>query len=157
MKLFSELIIDEDIKFKKMRKTTTNTKIIDIDTNLFQTCWLQVIDDVDNIICVNNEKIKDILKIIDTKIIEYTSQIFDFSVEEISNMYRPLLKSSDYFVIPMNSKTVMYCNESSYTKSEIKDVLNKEDNVRFIMSFKKICLKDYEIIVYLELQQIEMA
>ena len=156
MKLICDINVENDIKFKKMRKTATKTCIIDIEENAYQTGWLKIITDVENYVCVNTNNIQSILNDIDNKILCYSSNIFEFSIDEMKNMYRPLYKSSCYLVVPLNSKTILFNNGNFYNKDKIKDVLKIDDDIRMIISFKKITFKDYELSVNIELSQIEL-
>ncbi len=148
-----------DLTFKPIRKTTTGSRIIDVNENtLFQTCWLNILYDVDYTICVRSEKIKDILNQIDEKVISHSSNVLGFSKEEILQMYRPLLKQNNQFSIPILTNTVLFDNQKKfYNKSEIKNILKKGQHVRFIFNFKKIYFKDHELTFPLELQQIEVS
>lgn len=151
-----------DLIFKPVRKTATGSRIIDVDGNmLFQTGWLKILYDVDYTICVDSEKIKDILYQIDQLVIDHSSKSLDFSKEEILNMYRPLLKqsgNSNSFCISILTNTILFDKDKNfYDKSEIKNILKQGQNVRFIFSFKKIYFKDHELTFPLELHQIESA
>ncbi len=151
-----------DLIFKPVRKTTTGSRIIDIEGNiLFQTCWLKILYDVEHSICVNSEKIKDVLSQIDQLVIDYSSVVLDFSKQEILKMYRPLLKqtgdSSCFYISILTNTTLFDQDKNFYDKSEIKNILKQGQNVRFIFCFKKIYFKDHELTFSLELQQIELA
>jgi hypothetical protein len=151
-----------DLIFKPVRKTTTGSRIIDINGDmLFQTGWLKILYDVDYSICVDSEKIKDVLEKIDEIVIEHSSNTLDFSKEEILNMYRPLLKQSgnfNSFTISILTNTVLFDKyKNIYNKSEIKTILKPGQNIRLIFCFKKISFKDHELRFPLELHQIELA
>ncbi len=151
-----------DLIFKPVRKTAAGSRIMDVDGDiLFQTCWLKILYDVDYNICVNSEQIKDILRQIDQIVIDHSSNVLDFSKQEMLNMYRPLLKQSsdsNCFSISILTNTVLFDRHRNfYNKSEIKNVLKQGQNVRFIFCFKKICFKNHELRFPLELQQIELA
>ncbi len=152
----------DDLIFKPVRKTSTGSRIIDVDGDtLFQTGWLKIIYDVNYSICVDSESIKNILDEIDQIIIDQASKSLEFSKEEIVNMYRPLLKqSSDFnsFNVSILTGTILFDKDKNfYDKSEIKNILKPGQNVRFIFGFKKIYFKDHELTFPLELQQIELA
>jgi len=136
-----------DLHFAKIRKTSTGTRIIDIvDNTLFQTPWLTVMYDVEYKICVNAEKIRDILEEIDKTVVEYARSALNFSEDEILKMYRPLITT-----------TILWDqNKNFYNKPEIKNVIKPGQNVRFIMSFKKIEFKDHELTMVIDLRQIEV-
>ncbi len=157
MKLLSDINTENDIKFSKIRKTATKTCIIDMHEELYQTGWLELISDPENNICLDATSIKDILERIDNKIIDYSSKIFDFSIEEIKNMYKPIYKTSNYIALPINSKTVLFDGDVTYDKDSLKDHLKTGDIARFIISFKKLSFKDYELCTTIELHQIELS
>jgi hypothetical protein len=151
-----------DLIFKPVRKTPTGSRIIDVDGNiLFQTCWLKILYDVDYSICVDSENIKSVLEQIDQKVIDHSSNVLDFSKQEILKMYRPLLKQSgdsNCFCVSILTNTVLFDRyKNFYDKSEIKNILKQGQSVRFIFGFKKIYFKDHELTFPLELQQIELA
>jgi len=151
-----------DLIFKPVRKTATGSRIIDIDGDmLFQTTWLKILYDVDYSICVDSEPIKDVLQQIDQMVIDHSSNVLDFPKEEIIRMYRPLLKQSsdsNCFCLSILTNTTLFDrNKNFYDKSEIKNILKKGQNVRFIFGLKKIYFKDHELTFPLELQQIELA
>ena len=151
-----------DLIFKPVRKTSSGSRIIDIEGDtLFQTGWLKILYDVDYRICVDGEKIKDILSQIDEIVIDHSVNALDFTKQEIINMYRPLLKQSGdlncFSISVLTSTTLFDKDKNFYDKSEIKTVLKQGQNVRFIFGFKKIYFKDHELTFPLELQQIELA
>ncbi len=157
MKLLKDIVVENDIKFSKMRKTATKTCIIDINEDMYQTGWMEIISDIENNICIDATCIKDILEKIDNKILCYSANIFDFSVEEMKNMYKPIFKSSHYLVFPINSKTVLFVGDKTYDKDNLKSMLKSGDIARFIFSFKKLSFKDYELCTFIELHQIELS
>lgn len=152
-----------ELKFKPVRKTTTGSRIIDVDCEglILQTGWLPIIYDIEYNICVNSDKIKEILEKIDKRIVEYSCEILDFTKEEIIKMYRPLLKQTgnfNCFSISILTNTLLFDRDKNvYDKSEIKNVLKKGQYVRLLFNFKKIYFKDHELTFPLELQQIELA
>lgn len=151
-----------DLIFKPVRKTATGSRIIDVDCKvLFQTGWLKILYEVDYSICVDSEKIKDTLNQIDQIVISQASNSLDFSKDEITKMYRPLLKqsgdSSCFSVSILTATTLFDKHKNFYDKSEIKNILKPGQNVRFIFGLKKIYFKDHELTFPLELQQIELA
>jgi hypothetical protein len=161
IKLFKDFDINNLI-FKPLRKTATGSRIIDIENQeIYQTCWLKILYDVEYNICVEADKIKEILEQIDTKIVDYSSEKLDFSKTEILRMYRPLLKSSSNsycFSVPISTNTVLFdSTKKFYNKAEMKDILKSGQNIRFIFKFKKIYFKDHELTLPLELLQIELA
>lgn len=158
IKLFKDFN-QNDLIFKPIRKTATGSRIIDVDGDmLFQTCWLKILYDVDYSVCVESEKIKDILIQIDQMVIDHASKSLDFSKEEVIKMYKPLLKQSECFSVSIINNTTLFDKDKNfYDKSEIKNVLRQGQNVRFIFSFKKIYFKDHDITFPLELHQIELA
>jgi hypothetical protein len=145
--------------FKPVRKTATGSRIIDVDGNdSFQTCWLKILCDTEYGICVESDKIKNIFERIDEKVITHSSNVLEFSKQEILQMYRPISKNSNYFCISILTNTVLFDkNKNFYEKNEIKNVLKVGQNVRFIIKFKKIYFKDHELSFPLELLQIELA
>jgi hypothetical protein len=157
MKLLNNIDVDNDIKFSKVRKTATNTCIIDMKEELYQTGWLEIISDSENNICLDATSINEILEKIDSKIIGYSASALDFSVEEMKNMYRPIFKSSNYLVLPINSKTVLFDGNETYEKDRLNSILKTGQMARFIISFKKLSFKDYELYVSIELHQIELS
>ena len=157
MKLLIDIDIENDIKFSKVRKTASKTCIIDIKEVLYQTGWLEIISDPENNICLDATSIKEILEKIDSKIIDYSASAFDFSIEEMKSMYRPIFKSSNYLVLPVNSKTVLFDGNETYDKDNLKSMLTTGGMARFIISFKKLSFKDYELCVSIELRQIELG
>jgi hypothetical protein len=161
IKLLKNFDLNE-LEFKPVRKTATGSRIIDVkDDMMYQTGWLKILYDVEYNICVEADKIKDILEKMDNKIVDHSSNVLDFSKQEILKMYRPLLKQSNgtnCFSISILTGTVLFDkNKTSYNKSEIKDVLKQGQYVRFIFSPKKIYFKDHEITFPLVLQQIESS
>jgi len=164
MKLLKDFV-ENDLTFKKVRETNTGSRIIDvINQEYIQTPWLQIRYEVDHSICVNADKIKDVLSVIDTKIITHSSNILDFSIDEISSMYKCLLRQTGYFSIPISSNTILFDSSKDsnlerkyYDKSEIKNILKIGNYVRFIIKFKKIYFKDHNITFPIELIQIELA
>lgn len=152
---------ENDLIFKSMRKTNTGSRIIDVDGNtMFQTCWLNILYDVENSICVNSEQIKDILSQIDKMVIDHSSLVLGFEKPEIIKMYRSLTSDTKcYFYISILSNTVLFDRYKNFykDKTEIKSILKQGQYVRFIFNFKKIYFKDHEITFPLELQQIELA
>ncbi len=157
MKLLKDIDVENDIKFSKVRKTATKTCIIDIKEELYQTGWLEIISDSENNICLNAMSIREILEKIDSKILGYSASILDFSVEEMKNMYRPIFKSSNYLILPINSKTILFDGNETYDKDNLKSMLKTGEIARFIISFKKLSFKDYELCVSIELHQIELS
>jgi hypothetical protein len=161
IKLFKDFN-QTDLIFKPVRKTSTGSRIIDVDGDiLFQTCWLKLLYDVDYSICVDSEKIKNILNQIDQIVINNVSTSLDFSKEDILKMYKPLLKQSgdsSYFFASIITNTVLFDKDKNfYDKNEIKKILRPGQNIRFIFSFKKIYFKDHEITFPFKLYQIELA
>jgi hypothetical protein len=151
-----------ELIFKPVRKTQTGSRIIDVDNDfLYQTCWLQIVGDVEYNICVDSEKIKDVLHQIDEIVIEHVSKILGFSKQETIKMYKPLLKKSgdsNYFCISILTNTILFDKHKNfYNKSDIKNILKPGQNVRFIFAFKKIYFKDHDITFPLELIQIEVS
>ena len=151
-----------DLNFKPVRTTTSGSSIIDVDGNiLFQTGWLKILYDVDYTICVDSEKIKEILNRIDEIVIDHSSKSLKISKEQILNMYRPLLEqyiNTYTFRIPILSDTILFDNNRNfYDKSEIKNILKQGQNIRFIFGFKKIYLKNNKLTFPLDLKQIELA
>lgn len=157
MKLLKDIDIENDIKFSKVRKTATKTCIIDMKEELYQTGWLEIISDSENNICLDATSIKEILEKIDSKILGYSASILDFSVEEMKNMYKPIFKSSNYLIFPINSKTVLFNGNETYDKDNLKSMLKTGEMARFIISFKKLSFKNYELCVSIELHQIELS
>jgi len=164
----------DDLIFKKIRKTSTGSRIIDVEGNIsFQTGWLKILYDVDYNICVNTSdnttnntsdttnNTTNILAQIDEIVINHSSNILDFTKQEIIKMYRPLLKQyddSNCFRVSISSNTILFDkNKNFYDKSEIKNILKQGHYVRFIFTFKKIYFKNHELTFPLELQQIELA
>lgn len=157
MKLLKDIDVENDMKFSKVRKTATKTCIIDMNGEFYQTGWLEIISDPENNICIDATSIKEVLGKIDSKIIEYSAKTLDFSVEEMKNMYRPIFKSSNYLILPINSKTVLFYGNEIYDKDNLKSMLKTGEMARFIISFKKLSFKDYELCVSIELHQIELS
>lgn len=149
-----------DLIFKSLRKTSTGSRIIDIECKkMYQTNWMRILYDVEYRICVDAEKNKNILEEIDEIVIDYSSNVLKFSRQEILQMYRPLLnKFSNSFNMSLSTHTIMFDKDkNTYNKTEIKNILKQGQIVRFIFSFKKIYFKDHELTLPLELQQIECA
>jgi phosphoenolpyruvate synthase/pyruvate phosphate dikinase len=113
---------------------------------------------VDNNICVNAEKIKDVLSKIDDKIKETAKKYLDISDEEMRSVYIPILKSEKYLVLSIGSNTVLFEGEISCDdKNEIKNKLKKGNYIRYILSFKKVNFKHNEIKCLVSIVQIEKA
>ncbi len=162
IKLFKDFDEVTDLIFKPVRKTTTGSRIIDVDGNiLFQTGWLKILYDAEYSICVEADKIKEVLEKIDEKVINHSSITLDFSKQEILKMYRPLLKQSGEskcFSISILTNSILFDKDKNfYNKSEIKNIIKPGQSVRLIFNFKKIYFKDHELTFPLELQQIELA
>lgn len=159
MKLLSEINVDEEIKLKEHRKTSSGNIILDFsDDEMYQTCWMELINDVDNNICVNAEKIKNVLSSIDNKIKDTAKKYLDITDEEMNSIYIPMLKSDKYMVLNIGSNTVLFEGETSFDdKNEIKNKLKKDNCVRFILNFKKVNFKYNEIKCLINVVQIEKA
>lgn len=159
MKLLSEINIDEEIILKEYRKTSSGNIIIDFSNDeIYQTCWLELVNDFDNNLCVNAEKIKDTLSKIDDKIKEISKKYLDITDEEMSSIYIPIIKSNKYLVLNVGSNTVLFEGEISCDdKNEIKNKLKKGNYVRFMLSFKKVNFKFNEIKCLINVVQIEKA
>lgn len=153
-----------DLIFKKMRKTGAGSVIIDTEKEvLFQTPWLKTIGEIEYSICVSSENVKHILKKMDDIIINYCSKELDFTEQEITEVYRPLNRSSDYFCISILAGTVLFYRDpndnevQSQDKSEIKKIIKRNDHIRLIFSLKKLNFKDNSLTTSLDLKQIELA
>ena len=151
-----------ELEFKNIRKTDTGSRIIDIDNvDSWQTPWMKIVFEVEYNICVNAEKIQEILEAIDKQVIKHASECLDFSEDEIQEMYKPLLRTYNdmtYLSAPITSNTVLFDRERNfYSKSEIKKILKVNQYVRFIIRFKKIYFKDHILSIQFELQQVELA
>jgi hypothetical protein len=149
--------VSNDIIFKKSRKTATGTIIIDIIADTIQTCWLQIVDDMDetSCICVNNTTINNTLINIDNTIIEHVSKAINLTTDEVKKMYNCLFKF-DYLILRLSPKTVLFHNNECYDKDNIKNYVTKNDYARFIISLKKISIKNQDIDVSIELLQVEI-
>jgi len=145
----------ENLKFKPIRKTDAGSRIIDVENQeMYQTCWLKVMYDIEYSICVSTENILSILESIDNKIIEQSIKSFDFTEKDIRDMYKPLKKN--YLSLPLSTNVILFDKDKNfYEKSEIKDLLKAGSFIRCIIKFKKIYYKDHEITFPLELVQIE--
>ena len=159
MKLFQDINVDTDITLSKPRKTGTNNIIIDLNSEMYQTCWLQLINDVENNICVDATNIKDALSKMDQKIFSHALENLEYSEDELKTMYNSMFKLSQYFVLPINTTTVLFCNNGDTFDSsfDIKNNLKKNDYIRCIISFKKLIFKDYELKLSMITHQIEKA
>lgn len=161
MKLLKELS-RSDIKFNKIRKTSSGSKLIDVDCEPIQTCWCKIVYDVDFSICTDvPELLEEKIKMVDNKILDHCSEVLDICHQELSDMYRSLLKPKNggfYFRMPVNSSSILFGPEKNYhKKSEMKKVLKKNYYIRFIFKIKKISFKDYNLKPQLELIQAEYA
>jgi hypothetical protein len=157
MKLLSEINVDEEIVLKEHRKTSSGHIIIDFSNDeSYQTCWLELVNDVDNNICVNAEKIKDILFKIDDKIKEISKKYLEMTDEEMKSIYIPIIKSGKYLILNIGSNTVLFEGDVSCdNKNDIKNKLKKGNYVRFILNFKKVNFKYNEIKCLINVVQIE--
>ena len=146
----------EDLIFEKERKTNTGSIIIDINNNYFQTCWCKILFDYDgSSICVDvPDDLKHFLSNIDNKVQEYFNNI----IEEYT--YKPLLKPMEngyYFKIPICSTSILFDNKGdTYRKNDFYDHLNIDDDIRFIIGFKKLYYKNYMLSLQIELIQSEI-
>jgi hypothetical protein len=160
MILFNDVNID-NIKFKKLRGTSSGSKIIDFDyIGLIQTGWCEIIYDVDYGICTEvTPEFRIFLEKLDTKIINHCSEVLDLCPQALTEMYIPLLrpnKNGHYFRLGISTTSILFDKESNYyNKSEMKDVLKKRDFVRFIFKFKKLNFKDHILKVQTEMIQTE--
>lgn len=162
MKFLKNVDVENDLKFKKVRTTSVGAKIIDIDMPIIQTCWTKILYDVDYSICTNvPELLKETLIKMDTKIIDHCAEIFNMCHENITEMYRPLLRPTEndyYFKVPISNSSVLWkTSDTWYNKSEMKEILKVGHYVRFIIKFKKLYFKDYNLTVQFELIQAEMT
>lgn len=144
-----------NLKFGKIRETASGNKLIDIlNTEIYQSTWVEVIRIKENGIIVYNENFYRILKQIDEKIINYLSDSLNFTIQEITSMYSSLYNK--YLLFPIGTNTVLFDESKNYYFS--KDVLKKinvGDYVRLIINFKKIQFKDHEFKIIFETIQIE--
>jgi hypothetical protein len=151
-----------DLIFKGIRKTASGTRLVNIDYEyLLQTPWLRILYDVEYSVCVEAEKIKEILSSIDDKILNYMTEQLNITIEELTEMYRPLLKISkniNCFTIPISSNSVLFdSSKNYYNKAEMKNILKPNDNIRLLIKFKKISFGDHDLKILLELIQLELA
>lgn len=156
IKLFKDFNVS-DLIFKKIRSTDSGSRIIDIaDKTFYQTKWLCISRDIEYSICLDlDPDTEKTFNEIDEKVIEHLSKVLDFSEQEIRDMYRPLVKYSN-FRISILSGTVLFDQDKKfYYKADIKNVLKSGHWVRLIFNFKKIQFSNHEITFSLELIQIE--
>lgn len=169
MKFVKDINVQKDLKFKKIRSTPTSAKIIDIEMDIFQTGWCKICYDVDYAICTDvPDQLKNILMEMDNRIIEHCSEVLDFCPQEITTMFRPILRPRGegyYFRVPISSSSVLFgISEENgekirkhYNKKEMPDVLRVGNYVRFIIRMKKLYFKDHSLTVQMEMKQAEYA
>ena len=157
MKLLKDISIDNDIKYKKYRKTQSGSHIIDFEENIFQTCWLEIHNDIENNMCLNASKITNLINSIDENIIKHCVKTLGLTEDRIRQIYIPILKYKKHLIFNIGTNTVMFDSEKVVYDSPfiIKKNLKKGDYIRTIMCFKKICFKEYEIKCIIDLLQIE--
>jgi hypothetical protein len=155
-----------DITFEKPRKTGVGATIIDVNSDLIQTCWCKILYDVDYAICTDvPEQIRSNLQELDSKIIDHCSEVFKVCHQELTDMYKPFFRTishdgtgSSYLRMPISTNTIMW-NQGKHTqtKKDIQELLSKNDYVRFIFKIKKLYFKDNCLTVQIELVQVEKA
>lgn len=167
------------IKFKKSRKTSSGSIIIDLEEMpLLQSPWCKIVYPVEH--SINLEASSTFLKKcqeIDNMIVDHCAKVFDFCPQEITEMYKSIIKyygldSDDIkyvFRISMNTTTVIFESKEEeskeeeskegeskeYTKSNAGEILKVGDYVRVLFKIKKITMSNHEIKLQMDLSQVE--
>lgn len=149
----------DDVVFSKPR-TTAKSVLIDITNKyLFQTGWMEVKYDLDSSsMCLGPGKSMETFELIDDIVKKYVMEELEYSEEEVISMYKPIVSNSGYVGFNIVNGTVLFKdNEEYYIGKEIVDKIKKDDNIRLLISFKQIYVRDYTIKLLFELHQVELA
>lgn len=155
----------DSLKFKKSRKTASNSIIIDLEEMpLLQSPWCKIVYPVEHSINVEAtgvflEKTQDL----DNIIVNHCSKVFDFCPQDTTEMYKSMVKSLEsnryIFRVSMNTTTVIYSKMDSesneYFKKDANEVLKVGDDIRFLFKLKKITMSNHEIKIQIDLVQVE--
>lgn len=135
--------------------------IIDVDMPYLQTPWCTIAYPVEH--TVNVEATNSFLEKcqeIDNLITNHCSTVFNFCPQEITDMYRGILKAYEtktVFRTSLNTTTVIFEDEEEHPKSNAKDVLKVGDRVRFIFKIKKISMLNHELKLQIDVLQLEKS
>ncbi len=156
----------DSLKFKKSRKTASNSVIIDIEEMpLLQSPWCKIVYPVEHTINVEAtdiflQKTQDL----DNIIVNHCSKVFDFCPQDMTEMYKSMIKcitkddfeSNRYiFRVSMNTTTVIYSESNEYSKKDANEILKVGDIIRFLFKIKKITMSNHEIKIQIDLAQVE--
>lgn len=154
-----ENISSEDITSKKIRTTSSGSKIVDLDCDLIQIGWCKVLFDVDYSICIELDyKMKESFEKLDSLIKDIIIKNMNFTEEETNDFYKKLSNNSSVVYLPLSKNIIMF-NESKdfFDKTEIKNMLKPGNYIRTIFKIKKITFVDYIITSNIETIQLEIA